>query len=314
MKKINCSFMMSQIFSSDNVLNLKTDKKKHWKAFKTWILIMNIFLINNFHARSQITFEKSYLTSNVGQLGEEFFLTNLGNDEYKYAIYNYRNSIFSLYNLDHTPYLMNVSIPVSNDSAASLFFRLGYITTTLFDCDSTNIEYAMMLDNPRADRSPNFAVYRTDGTVLFSKDTVGTFFCIGCGSGSWEMHPIMNTPAGTKIFLFNNEVPGFQKALIYAVCGKLPDAINEIKNNSNYITTFPNPSSSQVTFKIRPPSHIEKYRFNIFNSAFQIIKTIEINGETYYTYDIQALSSGTYFYSLQGDQKIFQTGNFIITQ
>ena len=177
---------------------------------------------------AQITFEHSYAISVTGQ-GEEFFLTNLGNNNYKYVIYDYTNSRFSLYNLNHTPYLINIQIPFSVvDTITNSYYRLGYISSTLFDCDSTNIEYAIMLNTPRPTMHPNFAVYRVDGTLLFSKDTVGTVFCIGCGSGSYEMHPIMSTPTGSKLFLFNQNVSGVLQTLIYSLCGSLPENITEL--------------------------------------------------------------------------------------
>jgi hypothetical protein len=285
---------------------------------KTFILLITLtmsFLFFNSLTNAQVTFEQSYLTSTLGSLGEDFFLTNLGNDNYKYVIYNYRYNYFSMYNLNHTPFILNIPTNVVNDSANFVYYRLGYITTTLFDCDSTNIEYAMMLDLPNASVHPNFAVYRTDGTLLFSKDTVGTFFCVGCGSGSWEMHPIMNTPAGAKIFLFNNPTSTLQQALIYAVCGTVPETITEINQSDSYVKVFPNPSSKQITFQIIPPSHMEKYELTIFNSAFQEVKRTEIiGGESTFDLESKSLSSGTYFYSLQNKAKIFQTGKFVIAK
>src|SRR5437764_2110879 len=131
-------------------------------------------------------------------------------------------------------------------SNSGAYYRLGYITYSLFDCDSTNIEYAVMLDHPDPTVHPNFAVYRTDGTLLFSKDTVGTVFCVGCGSGSYEMHPIMNTSDGAKLYLFNNA----NEFLVYGLCGTLPQIITEVGQSEpySYVKVFPNPTSGQITF------------------------------------------------------------------
>lgn len=88
-----------------------------------------------------------------------------------------------------------------------------------------------MLDTPRPNAYPNFAVYRTDGTLLFSKDTVGTVFCVGCGSGSYEMHPIMNTSMGAKLYLFHtNSVQDSIEYMVYGLCGTLPESIIENKS------------------------------------------------------------------------------------
>jgi hypothetical protein len=285
---------------------------------KLTIFFMAMFLLQAKSIKAQITLEHTYLTNTSTPLFQEFFLTNLGNNDYKYVIYDYgysSTSSFSLYNLDYTPYMLNISIPLASDTINNIYYRLGYITTTLFDCDSSNIEYAMMLDVPHPSQHPNFAIYRTDGTLLFSKDTIGTIFCVGCGSGSYEMHPIMNTPNGAKLLLFNyNTNNFFQNTYIYGLCGTLPDNITEINQSNDFVKVFPNPTSNQINFEITAPSHSDEYELTIFNAAFQSIKTNSIKGETKINLDVQPLSSGTYFYSLQNKNKVFQTGKFVITK
>lgn len=275
------------------------------------IIVFSSFSIRGF---AQVNYENTYIIRNT-PIGQEFFLTNLGNNNYKYVVYDYDSARFSLYNLNHTPFMLNIQTPVMSDTSISAYYRLGYITLSLFDCDSTNIEYAMMLDHPSPAMHPNFGVYRTDGTLIFSKDTVGTVFCVGCGSGSYELHPIMNTPAGAKIYLFNYNVSGYVQYLIYGLCGTLPESITEISQSDSYVKVFPNPSSKQITFHISAPSHFEKYELTIFNSSFQVIKTIEIfDGTMELNLDNSPLSSGAYFYSLQNKSKVFQTGKFILSK
>ena len=286
---------------------------------KPLLITASIFMLCTANIKAQVTYEHTFITKTHVNLGfQEFFLTDLGNNNYKYVIYQYgysgSGSSFSLYNMDYTPFMLNIHIPLSSDSM-NYSYRLGYITSTLFDCDSTNIEYAMMLDVPNTVAHPNFAVYRTDGTLLFSKDSVGTMFCVGCGSGSWEMHPIMNTPAGAKLLLFNYDNNGNQQTFIYGLCGTLPENITEINQSSSFVKVFPNPTSGKINFEITAPSHSEKYELTIFNAAFQVIKTTEIIGaDTQLSLDSESLSSGTYFYSLQNKNKIFQTGKFILSK
>ena len=295
--------------------------KKIWKY-----LLPIVFVLLPFYAASQVNFEQAYITNSHQSLDfQEFFVTDLGNNNYKYVVYQYGFTNFSylnLYNMDHTPYMLNIQIPLMSDSN-SYYYRIGYVTTDLFDCDSTNIEFAMMLDRPVPNVSPNFAVYRTDGTMVFSKDTVGTIFCVGCGSGSWEMHPIVNTSAGAKLFLFNyvdsngNYDPnGNQQTLVYSLCGSVPVGNSAVSHESNsFVKVFPNPFSKQVNFEITAPSHNEDYELTILNSAFQSIKTLPVKGTNYkMRLDGDMLSAGTYFYSLQSKSKIFQTGKFILAK
>ncbi len=281
----------------------------------TCVLVLSVASVN-----AQITYEHTYIEPS-STIGSEFFLTNLGGNNYKYVIFNYDSARFSLYNLNHTPFLLNISIPISSKPSTNTYYRLGYITTTLFDCDSTNIEYAMMLNTPRPDEHPNFVVYRTDGTVLFSKDTVGTMFCIGCGSGSYEIHPIMNTPEGAKLYLFNAGATTSYDlhVFVYGLCGTLPQEITNVSQSDfyqfgSYVKTFPNPASHRISFEIVPPSNLEQYEFVIFNSQLQKIRTYAIQGETNIDFDSSFLSSGAYFYSLENKSKSFQTGKFLLSK
>lgn len=291
--------------------------KKIWKFF---IMFLIANLIKQSTGKAQVNYEHTFITPTFQNLGfQELFLTNLGNDNYKYAIYSYGysgTSSLSLYNLDYTPYMLNIQIPISSDSVNNAFYRIGYITSTLFDCDSTNIEFAMMLSVPNPNVSPNFCVFRTDGTVIFSKDTVGTIYCAGCGAGSWNMYPIMNTTAGAKLFLFNYDYAASTlHTFVYALCGTLPESIIEINQSDSYVKVFPNPASGQITIQISVPSHSEKSELKIFNSAFQLIKTIEISeSTTQLNLDNSLLNSGTYFYSLVSTNKVLQTSKFIISK
>lgn len=276
------------------------------------IILLIAILISTASSKAQITYEHSYLTAQA-TFTEQFFLTNLGGDNYKYVVYTPDSSRFSLFNLDHSPFLLNIPIPLSISLSAP--YWLGYITTSLFDCDSTTIEYAIMLNSPSDDLHPNFAVYRIDGTQLFAKDTVGTVFCVGCGSGSYEMQPIMNTPAGAKLYLFDYSIAGYTKYLIYSLCGEVPLGIKEIIPQGLFVNVFPNPTSHQINFQINTLSNLEEYELTIFNSAFQPINTTSFKGaNSHVNLDDQTLSSGTYFYSLKSKNKIMQTGKFVFVK
>lgn len=296
--------------------------KKIWKFYIMFIIVNSV---KHTICVGQVTYENTYVTHSHVSLGfQEFFLTNLGNNDYKYVIYTYGFSAgassFSLYNLDHSPFILNIPMPVVSDSL-NYAYRLGYVSSTLFDCDSANVEYAIMLDIPTPAVSPNFAVYRTDGTLIFSKDSVGTIFCVGCGSGSWETHPIMNTSAGAKLFLFNyrdtngNYDPnGDQHTYVYGLCGILPENITEIDQSISYVKVFPNPGSNEINFDIAAPDHSQDYELTIFNTSFQSIIKNSIKSKTKITIDAASMSSGTYFYSLQNKNKIFQTGKFVLSK
>jgi hypothetical protein len=279
-----------------------------------------------FKVSAQVSLEHVFSTTTQQALGfQELWLTDLGNGNYKYVIYTYGFTSYGrldIYNPDYSPYMLNVTVPVVSDSTGYAY-RVGYVTTTLFDCDSTNIEFAVMLDTPHPNAYPNTAIYRTDGTLIFSKDSVGTYFCVGCGSGSWETHPIMNTSTGAKMYLwyYGDSLGNFDQnghvlyTLVYGLCGTLPERIDEINQLNSFVRAFPNPSSSQINFEISAPSHMEHYELTILNSAFQPVKTHLIKGENVkMIFNGEGCSSGVYFYSLRSKNKVFQTGKFVLSK
>ncbi len=270
-----------------------------------WIAV---FLSICIKSNAQFTYEHTY-TIGAGQ--ETPFLTNLGNNNFKWVLYDWHLEKFSLYNLDHSPFMLNVPLAVSSDSGSA--YAIGYITNSLFDCDSTNIEYAMMSQSPND--TLKFMVFRTDGNLLFSKDSVTVPYGIGANVGSVEWHGITNTNAGTKLELFkffNGQFHFF----IYGLCGVLPENITEIYQSSSFVQVSPVPSSHQVNFKITPPGNVGGYQLIISNSQFQMLNTYTIDGgrEAEINLNVESLSSGAYFYSLQSKNRIFQTGKFIVSK
>lgn len=255
-------------------------------------------------SNAQITYEHTYtIVPGI----ESPFLTDLGNNNYKWVLYNYYNDNFSLYNLDHSPYLLNIPLGFSSDSGH--VYAIGYITNSLFDCDSTNIEYAIMAYNPRD--TLQFAVYRTDGTLIFQKDSVTIPYAYGFNNGSIEIHGIVNTNEGAKMTLFNFWGDFF----VYSLCGTLPTDIKEINQTGSFVKVSPVPSSNRVNFSIHSPGNMEKYELIIFDTEFRTLQKIPVSGiksEAYF--NAENISSGTYYYSLQSNSKVFQTGKFIISK
>ena len=266
------------------------------------IVVMSIILLIGFKGNAQINYEGTY---SLPYQQYQFRITNLGNNNFKYALIDYHYSRFSLYNLNNTPFLLNVSVPLLDTLGG---YDIGYITSTLFDCDSTNIEYVLATTTPNPLRK--FYVFRTDGTMIFSRDSVTLPYCTECVAGGGDIEGITNTSDGAKMMLMRSDY----KFFVYGLCDDLPVNIIEINQSTSYVIVFPNPSSNQVNFNINPPGNIDNYVLTIFDAAFQTIKNIKLNGETKVSLDCMPLSSGTYFYSLQSKNKVYQTGKFIITK
>jgi|SRR6185436_1127737 len=260
-----------------------------------------LFLLLSASASAQVTLEHTY---NI-QFGNQMFYTDLGNNNYKYCTVDFYNDKFSLYNLDHSPFMLNISTAISLQSGV---FWVGYITTTLFDCDSSNIEYVL---TSTASSTLPFYVYRTDGTLLFQKDSVVTQWCFGCFGGI-SIHPIYNTPMGTKLLLANQSA---EEWYVYSLCGSLPVSIDEIEQDGNhYVHVYPNPSSGNTVLEINSPGNIENYELTIYDASFQSVRKESVKGIQKITLENDKLSSGAYYFSLQTKNKIIQTGKFIISK
>jgi hypothetical protein len=254
---------------------------------------------------SQITLEQQYIVAG----NKLFYITDIGNNDYKYVIMD--TSGFSMYNLDHSPYLLNFVPPVPLGQPPS-YYEVAYISKSLFDCVSTTLEYVLENGNYPA----NFYIYRTDGTLLFEGDTVTGPYGIGLLDGSLYQKPIVNTPDGAKLFLFGRDVDGHPDTMsVYSLCGTLPESVSEIPLDNSYVQVFPNPANAIVNFQINPPNNQEKFKLTIYNSLFQKVDEAIILGKDYQL-DLRKkpLSSGTYLFDLKTEEKVFQIGKFIISK
>ena len=252
---------------------------------------------------SQITLEHSFYIYH-----KAFYVSDIGNNDYKYII---SDSIgFSLYNLDYSPYLLNIVSPIPVFQPPT-YYQISYITKTLFDCDSTNVEYVITQWNNIA----NYYIYRTNGTLLFERDSVSGYFSSAFADGSQYLKPIENTPDGAKLFLFDNKSTGQDSLYIYTLCGTLPTSISEIPLDNNFVLVFPNPAKGIVNFQIKQPNNHDKFILTIYNSSFQRVEESDFNVKEYQI-DLtkHSLSAGTYLFDLRTENRVYQTGKFIITK
>ena len=245
-------------------------------------------------------------------LSYEFKTVQISPSETKYFFADTLANSFSLYNMDFTPFLTNIVVPEPFAEATTAMQAL-YISRALFDCDTSNIEYAYYSPT---DNNKTFRIMRTDGTLLFQKDSATGPYCLGgCFGLSDAFRPIINTSDGTKLFLQKRNA-GYVQLFIYSLCGTLSNDLFELKlKDETYVTVFPNPSSASLTFKINPPDNVNEYELVIFDSNAREVIREKVNSQNHnsiiYASD---LSCGTYFYSLCSKSKSYQSGKFIITK
>jgi hypothetical protein len=187
-----------------------------------------------------------------------------------------------------------------------------YITRTLFDCDSTNIEFAYQ--NPIGFINP-FYVVRTDETVLLKVDSANGPYCIGACQGMSDFtRPIRNTSDGAKLFLQKPSASWSQRLLIYSLCGELAtDVFDFAQIKSPFVSVFPNPASNTLTFQITLPDNMNEYELVLLDSFARVIKRQNLsNSPNNFTVDISSFNDGIYLYTLSSKDRVYKTGKFIV--
>ncbi len=258
-----------------------------------------ITLINSVFG--QITLENIY--PNVHSVPKHFQLIKLDNTTFKYVIFDPLNSQFTLYNLDHSVYL-NVNIPITYVAGSSQY-QIAFVSKSLFDCNSENIEYGLsFLGNGMPNTYPkHFYVYRTDGTQLADIDSCSFMnFSDGWKYGPEYNKPIVNTPVGTKLLL--RCIDGSSR--VYSVCGNLPSETADIFENdlldepSGILgNPFPNPTNNLISIPYFLPENEERGIIKIYDADGQEIKSYNIDSNfNNITLSTSEFSSGTYYYQL----------------
>lgn len=276
--------------------------------YMKYIIILLIFCFSQ-RIDAQIVYQ--YTFPGPASIHQSFpTIINMGDNDYKYFYVDYATNQFNLFNLDFTLFnTVNVPIALVNLQ----FNSIGYVTKSLFDCDTTFFEYAIMPGGPFR----NFYIFRQDGTLLFQRDSVIAPYCTNCNNATSFISPVQNTPTGAVLYLCPSDSIGDSPTWdVYSLCGNLPNILKQDELIvESYMKVFPNPTTGKVVFYFDLPSNYINYNFSIFNQSFQLLQTVKISGTTkkYELEDIN-LASGMYFFKLLSENVVLQTGKFIFNK
>lgn len=271
-------------------------------------LLSAVILVFAFAAKAQITYEFTYPGPATLELARPVIINMGRSDDYKIMYLDYKTNQLKLFNLDHTSFA-TINIPILMVSPSE--YTVGYVTWSLFDCDTTMFEYAIL---PGSWRNTLY-IYREDGTVLFQRDSTLAPYTYGIYSGSYEQKPVYNTPSGAKLFLAKADSIGLHRTIdVYALCGKLPTNDKQIGNDKNsFVKVFPNPTNAVVNFEIFAPSNFEEVELLILDGLGNEIRRENIDSNTgKYELTLNGSSNGTYYYVLMTRGIMQESGKFLL--
>ena len=243
----------------------------------------------------QVTLEHIY--PNALLSAPSLMYTQLDSVTPKYILFDIQNSKFTIYNLNHTIFqIVNIPAILSQD-----LYTVAYITKSLFDCDSSNIEYAISsLGNTDIISYPkHFYVYRTDGTQIANVDScIFINYSDGWKYGPLYNEPIVNTPLGARLLLrgLDNSVR------VYSLCGTLPTSGINPNQEPEYSlgNAYPNPTTNLISIPYVLPDNENSGTIKIYDLIGNELKSYTVdktfNNLTLSTAD---LPGGTYFYQLE---------------
>lgn len=280
---------------------------------KLLLLFSATMLLSCSNVQAQVTLDTIKPTLFYGQ-GYDFKTVQISTTETKYFQADSINNTFNLYNMDWSPFMTNIPVPRPFDMMTENYQCL-YISRTLFDCDSSNIEflYASPLGNP--DRQ--VFVVRTDGTQLLQVDSAFCQYCYGaCLGGSAMVRPVVSTSDGARLFVMRTTAQANGEVYIYKLCGNLPTETFEFPGGQpSSVRIYPNPATNSLTFAVNPPDNINAYQLVLFDNAGQEIFRQNVTaGQSNVIVDVSSFSNGTYQYRLCTANEAYQSGSFIIAR
>jgi len=272
------------------------------------LLTICLGLFITFSSNAQINLEHTYTVSQGTFVIGNPSIIQIDSNQYKYFLRTSDNS-FSLYNLNHSLY-QSVTLPSFVTSQAVNQPVFQYVTKSLFDCDSSTLEFMVSYQIGSSD--PPFvnslAVIRENGDILFSKDSCGPYTFIG--GVALTTYPITKTSDGSKLILYNQFM---NEAYVYSLCGEY---YGEFGINAEDQLAYPNPTTEFIKLPYKLPENDISGTIEIINSNGVVVKTAVVD-KSFLTLhlDVSQFDAGEYFYRLKSPGTTNPTSNrFIVSK
>lgn len=183
-----------------------------------------------------------------------------------------------------------------------------YMSETLFDQDSTNIEYMLIYGNPEPNESWQTAVVIANefGEVLFVEENANTYEVFSTGR---YYYSIYETDDGTKMQLTvgaPNEQGFFlyEETKVYSLAGSYPTDLFELDPiKPKDFEHYPNPSLGKSVIKMPGPDPNLFDMVNFYNPKGELVRSIPIPpNQQQFDLEYTDLPNGSYFFQLRSSQ------------
>lgn len=254
-----------------------------------------VILLFSVKLKSQITLESTYSFS-----GKILYYSEIMENEFKFILQD--GDTIRIYNLDHSVYKKikrKRSTAQQNSATTNYVF---YISKTLFDCDSTNIEY-LVTNKTSAGLGNLLEIYRENGDTLFMDSRMQLMDFSSTLHPFGFRNPIVQTPLGAKMLVQRQIGANIRAELrVYDLCGSLPTNIypNSASSLSTNINTkaYPNPFNDILTIEYDLNDNTNG-KLELFNTNGQRVDTFDIdNTFNNIRLDGSKYQSGNYYYTI----------------
>jgi hypothetical protein len=279
------------------------------KNFLSTVILITVISLS---VNAQITLESS-------QYHGQLRIIHLERAGFKYAIANsgiQQATQFALYNLNHTLYR---SINIGPVPANAFQWHVQYVTETLWDNDSTDIDYAVVGAISGNNNYFFTRIYHENGSLIFSNDTATFYYDMGGDFGNPVSVPIFNSDSGTKMILWYWPSNTGIQSLVYCLPGKLEcmqcyDNINSCENVlnapnmimiKNILNLYPNPTANATTIPYDLPEGENTGEIIFYNVEGKEVARFAVDRAfNQITISAAELAPGTYYYQLQTEKNV----------
>lgn len=239
----------------------------------------------------------------VGSYDSLARLIYLSDNEPAIFIYDQQNEHIELYHTDLS-LITTFDIPVEYEGSAQ--YNLFHVSRTLFDCDSTNIEYLISYSSENT-LDAYVRILREDGSVLMDLPE-HTFADQELLNEVPSIHKSMIEDENGVLFVFfNSGIPHpTEPATIYRSCGSIPGCTNPCNNDGtvgiwegdledDQLVLYPNPGNDQFAIEYELPRQYEKATLRLVDMRGRVVLEKQIGPSmSHIIVNTSGLRSGRY--------------------